>query len=95
MKAKERDWLSWDETENTYGGIWEMETPCGRFFRIDLGGKRGLGFYAVGRIRSSIEPENKKAWNIAQNCRFRKVASLHFRVRPTASFQLELLTPKA
>ncbi len=84
---KERDWLSWDETEKIFGGIWEMETPCGRFFRVDLGGRRDrLAFRAVWRIKSNVEPDHRKAWKIARQCRFRKVDSIHFPAPPVPSF---------
>lgn len=69
--------LSWDATESTYGGIWEMQTACGRVFRMDLHANYGLGFQAMRRIRQSITTNNPEAWEIAKKCVFRKVTSLH------------------
>jgi len=69
--------LTWDQTAEIYSGIWEMTTPYGRVFRVDLGNNRGLGFYAHGRIRSSIESDWTKAWEICQKCTFRRVTTLH------------------
>lgn len=69
-------WLSWDETIEVFGGVWEMQTPCGRTFRVELGKRRGLGYYAMGKIQT-YEQNYKAAWKIAGKCRFREIEGLH------------------
>lgn len=73
------DALSWVETREIHGGIWEIQTPTGEVYRKNLGSHSGLGFYALMLIARLQKVGPKAAWAIAEKSKFYRVESLHGR----------------